>query len=194
MDNKDRVFISGSIGNHQYGFAKSYTVEEIKANPKLIREITRSYELVVMKDLELQGISFETNFDDVGNFHQRFDLDNVTHHGAGPRETSKELMDFRIKFMYEELQEFEEGYAEGDEAKMADALIDLAYVVFGTAHLKGYPWQALWEDVQSANMRKVRAANDGSDSKRGSSFDVVKPEGWVGPDTQGILEKNGFSE
>lgn len=136
----------------------------------------------------------QSNFDDVGDFHEKFGLHNTTHHPPKPTmgESNDELMDFRIKFMEEELQEFIEGYMDQDIAQMADALIDLAYVVFGTAHLLGLPWQELWEDVQAANMRKERAAGDGSNSKRGSSFDVVKPEGWVGPNGKAILEKHGF--
>jgi len=36
-------------------------------------------------------------------------------------------------------------------------------------------------------MKKVRAATDGSDSKRGSSLDVVKPEGWIAPDLSDLV-------
>jgi hypothetical protein len=37
--------------------------------------------------------------------------------------------------------------------------------------------------VQKANMAKVRVAK-AEDSKRGSTFDVRKPEGWVGPEAR----------
>jgi predicted HAD superfamily Cof-like phosphohydrolase len=76
---------------------------------------------------------------------------------------------------------------------MADALIDLVYVAMGTAHLLGLPWEALWNEVQIANMRKVRAAADASDSKRGSAFDVVKPPGWQPPNIKRILENYGWT-
>lgn len=142
-----------------------------------------------------------TNFSDVGDFHEKFGLPVVREQGPqslgfgpGPTgaENNEELMQFRIKFMEEELLEFIKGFEEGDIAQMADALADLQYVVLGTAHILGLPWQALWDDVQRANMTKERAAADGSNSKRGSSFDVVKPEGWVGPETHEILRANGF--
>jgi len=45
----------------------------------------------------------------------------------------------------------------------------------------------LWNEVQRANMSKVRASSE-SQSKRGSSLDVIKPEGWRGPDIQGVLD------
>jgi len=136
----------------------------------------------------------QSNFDDVGDFHQKFGLDNTTHLLAGPRDVplQGELIQFRMKFLQEELAEFEEGMAEGDLAKMADALVDLAYVAFGTAHVLGLPWQALWDDVQRANMTKERAAADGSNSLRNSSFDVIKPAGWRPPETQRVLEDHGF--
>jgi predicted HAD superfamily Cof-like phosphohydrolase len=49
-------------------------------------------------------------------------------------------------------------------------------------------WDEMWADVQRANMSKVRAER-AVDSKRGSVWDVVKPRGWVPPDTDGILAK-----
>ena len=134
-----------------------------------------------------------SNFDDVGDFHEKFDLDNVTHHGPGQRSPGVEIMEFRIMFLEEELREFREGWDARDEAKMFDALLDLAYVAFGTAHLRGYPWQRGWDEVQAANMKKVRAASDGSDSKRSSAWDVVKPPGWTPPDIGRILKSHGFS-
>lgn len=153
----------------------------------------------------------KTNFDDVGDFHNKFKLDNVTHNGAGPREVSEELIRFRANFMQEELHEFRNGAAIMDHEKMFDALLDLAYVVFGTAQLLGYPWQAGWDEVQRANMAKERCLldhvfvqRDGVNqcmkcnqpkehhSLRGSEFDVIKPAGWTSPALSPILEASGF--
>lgn len=132
------------------------------------------------------------NFRDVGDFHAKFGLHSVTDRGPYQMPIDPDLLDFRVKFMQEELDEYKEGMAEGDHAKMFDALLDLAYVVLGTAHLSGYPWQEGWNLVQEANMAKVRAAPDGSDSKRGSSFDVVKPPGWMPPDIEMLLMDHGW--
>lgn len=135
-----------------------------------------------------------TNFHDVGDFHEKFGLPVVRHpgDGMGPQGWSDELMEFRLRFLAEELKEFEEGVQQQDHAKMADALIDLVYVAMGTAHHLGYPWQELWSEVQRANMTKQRAQADGSDSARGSSLDVVKPPGWEPPDVESILRRYGF--
>lgn len=132
-------------------------------------------------------------FIDVALFHRKFDLHEVALVGEpGPVDITPELMEFRTGFMKEELQEFIDASATMDHAGMADALVDLVYVAVGTAHLFGYPWEALWNDVQRANMTKERAAADGSNSTRGTSFDVIKPKGWIPPDTQGILEEFGW--
>ena len=122
-----------------------------------------------------------SNFDDVGDFHERFGLDSVTHHGSGPRYVPVDLTDFRIKFMREEITEFADAVAENDAAKMFDALLDLVYVAMGTAQLCGFPWQEGWDAVQRANMAKRRARPDGADSTRQSGWDVVKPPGWAPP-------------
>lgn len=133
-----------------------------------------------------------SEFEDVGDFHERFDLDNVTYRGSHPRDVPQDLLKFRRDFMQEELDEFIEGMNEGDDAKMFDALIDLVYVALGTAHLKGYPWEAGWALVQNANMKKIRGKPDGSDSKRHSKWDVVKPEGWQPPDIERLLGERGW--
>lgn len=128
-----------------------------------------------------------SDFDDVGDFHEKFGLPNVTHRGDGVREVPDELLKFRIGFLEEELDEFKTAAAEGDLARMFDALIDLVYVAHGTAHIYGFPWHAGWAAVHRANMRKVRAKTDGSDSVRGSAYDVVKPADWASPDLNEVL-------
>lgn len=125
-----------------------------------------------------------SNFEDICDFHIRFGLE----HNGIPKMLDEETARFRAKFMYEELEEFVDSYHKKDLAGMADALIDLTYVAMGTAYMMGLPWQDLWDEVQRANMSKVRAT-DASQSKRGSSLDVVKPEGWQAPNIDGILNK-----
>ena len=103
-----------------------------------------------------------SEFDDVGNFHEKFKLERVPPVNdyktarPSPHHISRELQDFRLKFLHEELNELKDGYVEQDLAKIADALVDLVYVALGTAHLHGLPWPALWREVQRANMTKER--------------------------------------
>jgi predicted HAD superfamily Cof-like phosphohydrolase len=139
-----------------------------------------------------------TNFGDVGQFHHKFGLPSVIFDG-GPKPVNleddelQEVLQVRYNFMREELDEFMVGWTEDDIEQMADALVDLVYVAMGTAHFLGLPWEALWAEVQRANMKKVRATGDDDPlSKRHTRFDVVKPEGWRPPDLRRILNEFGW--
>lgn len=119
---------------------------------------------------------------DVLAFQQKFNVPVA----ATPHFLQEEVFQFRLKFLQEELDEFEVAHLSGDMHGAADALVDLAYVLHGTALMMGLPWPTLWGEVQRANMAKVRAKHAG-ESKRGTALDVVKPEGWKGPDHTAAL-------
>lgn len=114
---------------------------------------------------------------DIQDFHKKFGL---AYEGP-PRILPADIERFRIGFMQEELDEFGEACAKKDLVKAADALGDLMYVLLGTAYLMGLPLDEIFEVIHAANMTKVRAVDIG-ESKRGSTFDVVKPPGFVPPD------------
>jgi predicted HAD superfamily Cof-like phosphohydrolase len=150
------------------------------------------------------AIAMTSDFDKVGLFHHKFDLDNVTFKGPGPRPVEVDLAKFRLKFLMEELREtadalgfrleceLKPNFKPWDHEKAADGLIDLSYVTLGTAHIFGYPWEDLFEEVQVANMAKERATRV-EQSLRGSTFDVVKPKGWQPPNIKGVLKRFGWS-
>jgi len=140
----------------------------------------------------LRTVPRRSNFDAVGDFHEKFGLPNTTHHKPFPHLLNIEAVAFRLKFLHEELEELEAAVTDGNLPEIADALVDLVYVALGTAHLYGLPWQDLFDEVQYANMQKERAASDGSNSKRGSSLDVIKPPGWEPPDIEKVLTRNGW--
>lgn len=124
-----------------------------------------------------------TNFvEDIKDFHKKFQLE----YKGPPRRLPVELMKFRFDFMKEELEEYTLADAVDDKAGMLDALVDLLYVAFGTAHLHGFDIQKAWNRVHEANMKKVRALRE-DDSKRGSTYDVVKPSGWKAPDLSDLV-------
>lgn len=105
-----------------------------------------------------------------------------------PRELPKDMSEFRIGFMQEELDEYIESVKNHDLEGQLDALVDLVYVAIGTAWLQGLPFSEGWDEVQRANMSKVRAENP-NQSKRKSKYDVVKPEGWRGPDIKRVIDE-----
>lgn len=115
---------------------------------------------------------------DILEFHKKFGLPYGE--DGHPTMLTQEMFEFRKGFMQEELDEYNEAVEAKDPAKAFDALIDLVYVAVGTAYLHGFPFAEGWYRVQQANMAKVRAERK-EQSLRGTTFDVVKPEGWKPP-------------
>lgn len=150
----------------------------------------------------------DASFDPLGDikeFHNKFDIA----YDGPPRALPQDLGDFRRKFMNEELSEYvaaqlmawvehtktipDEGNYNFQLERALDGLVDLAYVLFGTAHLHGFDFAEAWNRVHGANMKKIRAKADGSNSTRKSSYDVVKPEGWEAPSLTDLVEINDLT-
>jgi len=94
----------------------------------------------------------------------------------------KEVSDFRIKFLVEELAELNQAVnVKPDVVKAADALADLIYVALGFAHNMNLPFDQIFMVVHAANMTKVLAPSAEA-SKRGYAGDVIKPEGFIPPE------------
>lgn len=129
---------------------------------------------------------------DIKEFHQKFHLSYT----QLPRVLPPEIGPFRADFMQEELDEYNDArliaeeelkLAQPDMARVAhqlehmlDAIVDLIYVAAGTGYLQGFDFDEAWRRVHAKNLMKVRVGRV-EDSKRGSTFDVVKPEGWTAP-------------
>lgn len=109
----------------------------------------------------------------IKEFHEMFRLE----YDGPPRELEQKLSVFRIRFIDEELTEYDEACVAHDKAKQLDSLVDIVYVTLGTAYAQGFDFNEAWRRVHAANMKKVRALK-ASDSERGSTYDVVKPPGW----------------
>lgn len=137
---------------------------------------------------------------DIEDFHHKF---GIAYSGR-PRHLDEDLENFRVKFLVEELCEYvgqtdtitkliqaaivtrPEDDAPPIMVDQFDALIDLAYVLFGTLHLHGFPFRQAWARVHRANMTKIRAPS-AADSKRQHSSDVIKPPDFVPPDLSDLL-------
>lgn len=113
-------------------------------------------------------------YDDIEEFHEQIiQLEKPTKVGI----ISDEFILERTRFLNEEVEEFTTTGMSGDMVGVADALADIVYVALGTAWQMGIPFQAIWDVVHSANMKKVRGI-----TKRGNKNDAAKPAGWVGPE------------
>lgn len=115
--------------------------------------------------------------DMIEEFHKKFRLASA----SKPKVLTRGLYEFRTALMQEELDEYHDAYKKKDLEGQLDALVDLVYVVLGTAYIQGLDFNEAFRRVHEANMKKKRVENI-EDSKRKSSFDVVKPEGWEPPD------------
>lgn len=121
----------------------------------------------------------------VQEFHKKMGLP------AGDKDVlsdDTQLQDYRLAFIAEEFKELDQALMMGDRVRAFDALLDLEYVIHGTALMMGIDdemWLSGQIAVHKANMQKV--LGETKDHKMG----VTKPEGWVGPEEtlKKILEK-----
>ena len=92
----------------------------------------------------------------------------------------------RLKLILEEFEELEDAQAEGHLVGIADALSDLLYVVYGTAHTFGIPIDKCFEEVHNSNMSKRSV--DGNPIFRDDGK-VLKGPNFYEPDLKGILNE-----
>ena len=71
-----------------------------------------------------------------------------------PEMVDKETRYLRVSLMREEFQEFEEACSAGDIVKVADALGDLLYVVYGSAVSFGIDLEPVFDEIHRSNMSK----------------------------------------
>ena len=145
-------------------------------------------DLLLSRIQHLQNHSRLDHFEAVGAFHAKFDLPMFDKTPIGF--PTPDVVKFRIDFLKEELVEFCIACAEGDLAKAIDALVDMDYVILGTAHMFGVNFPDHFQEVHKANMQKERArgVNDPR-STRAHALNVVKPFGWKPPDHGPIIER-----
>lgn len=105
-----------------------------------------------------------------------------------PPEKLNKLLDFRIKFLHEELEEIKTAVNPED---VVDGLIDLCVVAIGTLDLFDVDAHLAWERVREANMNKEVGVKESRPNPLGFP-DLIKPEGWKAPehaDNMGMLAK-----
>lgn len=89
----------------------------------------------------------------------------------------KKTLEFRIKFLEEELTELKTA----DNAEdVVDALIDLCVVAIGTLCAFNVNGQRAWDEVLDANMNKKPGVKESRPNPLGLP-DLIKPEGWQAP-------------
>lgn len=99
-----------------------------------------------------------------------------------PEKPTKEdtaTSDLYKKLIDEEVTEFWEAEAQGDDTEMLDACFDMIWVIVGYARSRGWNLNKAWEEGAQSNLSKidpetglVRRREDGK---------ILKPEGWQEP-------------
>jgi predicted HAD superfamily Cof-like phosphohydrolase len=96
------------------------------------------------------------------------------------KETLKEFLWFRLKFLDEELQETLNAVESGDPEEVVDGLIDLCVVAIGTLDVFKIDAYKAWDEVLKANMKKIIGVKKERPNPLGLP-DLIKPDGWTPP-------------
>lgn len=99
-------------------------------------------------------------------------------------EKKKLFLEFRAKFIQEELDELKENVAINNAEEIVDALIDICVVAIGTLDAYGIDSHRAWDEVLRANMAKKVGVKEGRPNPLGLP-DLTKPEGWTPPSHEG---------
>lgn len=127
-------------------------------------------------------------FNDIARFHEKFGSDPNPRHHTVP----SALTEFRANFMHEEAREYLEACDTDSNADILDALVDQVYITLGTSYLHGFNLRDIfaeaWRRVHRANMQKQRSMSLDRTGERGSTWDVVKPLGWIPPSLDDLVQ------
>lgn len=121
---------------------------------------------------------------DIAELHNKFGVREKV--GEFDKQKLRAFLDFRIKFLQEELDELKAAKNADD---VVDALIDLCVVAIGTLDVMQMNSYEAWNRVHAANMSKEVGIKASRPNPLGLP-DLIKPDGWEAPehfDNVGIL-------
>ncbi|GGM12035.1 hypothetical protein GCM10011594_34860 [Nakamurella endophytica] len=120
----------------------------------------------------------------VRRFHEAFGLPVRRRPSA---EVDAREAALRTALIEEEVGELRAAAEAGDVVGVADALADIVYVAYGTAHVYGIDLDAVLDEVHASNMTKLGA--DGRPVYRADGK-VLKGPGYRRPDVSGVLGRS----
>lgn len=135
---------------------------------------------------------------DIADMHQKFGVNPVIRNFD--KEKFYAFLEFRRKFLQEELDEMQKAMNDFNEGKVdaataaddiVDALIDLCVVAIGTLDAYDVNAYAAWDRVHEKNMEKEVGIKASRPNPLGLP-DLIKPEGWTAPthrDNVGLVIK-----
>jgi hypothetical protein len=123
---------------------------------------------------------------DIAMMHEKYGVHPVV--AKMDADTLKKFLEFRVRFLEEELTELKTATNADD---VVDALIDLCVVAIGTLDGFGVDSHKAWDAVLIANMNKEVGVKETRPNPLGLP-DLIKPAGWVAPshaDNEGKLKE-----
>ncbi len=118
----------------------------------------------------------------VGEFHSAYGLPirEVPDAAVGADQVA-----LRLALIQEEVGELAAAAREGDIVGIADALADIVYVAYGTAHVYGIELDAVLDEVHASNMTKLGA--DGRPVRRADGK-ILKGPDYRPPNIAAVLD------
>lgn len=127
---------------------------------------------------------------DLSDMHTKFGFKEWIEENKHNKDLMKSLIEFRIKFLIEELTETLRAFETNDSEEFVDGLIDLCVVAIGTLDFFELDTYKAWDEVHAANMSKKAGVKPNRPNPLGIP-DLIKPIDWVGPsheDNHGYLK------
>jgi predicted HAD superfamily Cof-like phosphohydrolase len=124
-------------------------------------------------------------FKDMQDMHKKYGVDKwMNDEKNSDWSRLNKFMQFRLAMMQEELDETKMAFDDKNAEEMVDGIIDLCVFAIGTLEVFGVDANKAWDEVYKANMSKEVGIKEGRPNPLGLP-DLVKPEGWTGPEHKG---------
>jgi predicted HAD superfamily Cof-like phosphohydrolase len=120
----------------------------------------------------------------VGEFHSAYGLPTRS---APDVAVGDDQVALRLALIQEEVAELVAAAQQGDIVGVADALADIVYVAYGTAHVYGIDLDAVLDEVHASNMTKLGA--DGRPVRRADGK-ILKGPDYRPPDIAAVLARS----
>lgn len=119
---------------------------------------------------------------DISEMHEKYGVQNWVQDqlNSDNQEKLLKFLEFRIRFLEEELSETKNAITQHDASEVVDGLIDLCVVAIGTLDAFGVDANEAWDRVLAANMNKEVGVKESRPNELGLP-DLIKPIDWAAP-------------
>ena len=121
---------------------------------------------------------------DISDMHQKFGVNKWFNKNKSDKALMKKYLMFRMLMLNEELHETMQAVNSENPEEIVDGLIDICVFAIGTLNVLEVDADKAWDAIHNANMAKEPGVKAGRPNPFGMP-DLLKPEGWKGPDHSG---------